>query len=74
MQPPYTIERFAALAGTGDHTPPPAEIPRCVGCGAAIDAGRVYCDRPACRRRWSTIGTRAARRGESLPTLDTYSR
>ncbi len=73
MQRPYTVAAFAAHAGSGDHTPPQPEELRCACCGCEIAAGRVYCEREQCRKRWgSTRNTR--RRVEDEPTLGSYSR
>lgn len=75
MQRPYTVAAFAAHAGSGDHTPPPPDPPRCACCGAALpDAGRVYCAREQCRKRWGSTGNTRRRAGEDEPTLGSYSR
>jgi len=73
MQRPYTIRDFAERAGSGNHTPPPPEIPRCARCGAAIRPGQVYCERAVCRRRWVSTGNTRRKAGEDEPTPGSYS-
>ena len=74
MQRPYTVRDMAERAGTGDHTPPQPEPPRCAHCGVILDdPGRVYCERAVCRKRWATTGTSTRRKGAAEPTIRRYS-